>query len=531
MVPGSASPSGPAAADALRHGRSAADQDGFEIVDPVRFLDATRESGYQTFDAALAELVDNSMQAGASRIEITLPDPFDEPGEARVAVLDNGTGMSPTDLARALQFGGSNRFNDRNGLGRFGMGLPNSSLSHARRVDVYSWQASEQAWHTYLDLDEMLGNTRPVLPRPVPSKLPDAYWDIAQRTGTLVVWRKLDRVKHSTWRQLARRTEFRLGRKFRYFLWAGQTIIVNGLQVAAFDPLFLSADTRTGWLRAEPHGDPLEYEVRLDSPAARSACSTITVRFSELPVQRLAGLSNKEKRAYGIVNGAGVSIVRAGREIDYGWFLLDKRRENYDDWWRCEIQFGPELDEVFGVTHTKQGIRPSEDLKAMLSGELTAIARSLNRRVRTAHTEFAEEQGRQVATNAAARQDTLLRPVCRPPGCPLNAPVGQPAGSARQRYRVVVEELDEPRFYRAEFRDETVTLVLNRLHEFYVRFYEPLGGEDVARRAGVDLLLLALARTHQFGWTVGEAAVLDQFAINWSRVISVFFDAVGKERR
>ena len=51
-------------------------------------------------------------------------------------------------------------------------------------------------------------------------------------------------------------------------------------------------------------------------------------------------LSNEEKNARGIAKNAGVSIVRAGREIDCGWFFMgQKRKENYDDWWRCEVRF------------------------------------------------------------------------------------------------------------------------------------------------------------------------------------------------
>ena len=89
----------------------------------------------------------------------------------------------------------------------------------------------------------------------------------------------------------------------------------------------------------------------------------VRVRFSELPVHEWHKLSNDEKRRIGISKGAGVSIVRAGREVDYGWFFMgSKHRENYDDWWRCEIQFDPVLDEAFGITHTKQQARPQAHL-------------------------------------------------------------------------------------------------------------------------------------------------------------------------
>ena len=89
----------------------------------------------------------------------------------------------------------------------------------------------------------------------------------------------------------------------------------------------------------------------------------------------------KEKREIGISNAAGVSIVRSNREIDYGWhFMGSKRKENYDDWWRCEIKFDPNLDELFGITHTKQQISPSDYLKEILNPELELIAKTLNAR-------------------------------------------------------------------------------------------------------------------------------------------------------
>src|SRR3954453_19501952 len=95
-----------------------------------------------------------------------------------------------------------------------------------------------------------------------------------------------------------------------------------------------------------------------------------------------------EKRARGIANGAGVSVVRGKREVDFGWFFMgSKRRENYDDWWRCELSFDATLDEHFGVTHSKQEIRPSPYVIEVLSPDIEAAARALNRRSRAAHAD------------------------------------------------------------------------------------------------------------------------------------------------
>ena len=55
-----------------------------------------------------------------------------------------------------------------------------------------------------------------------------------------------------------------------------------------------------------------------------------------------------------------------------------KRRENYDSWWRCRVDFDPCLDEWFGITFTKQQICPTQMLVDLLSPDLEAIGRSLN---------------------------------------------------------------------------------------------------------------------------------------------------------
>src|SRR5688572_10374822 len=108
----------------------------FPLVAIRFFIEATRDSGYKSTSSAIAELIDNAFEAEASKVDVTIDD---EDGGRRMIVSDDGTGMPPGLLQLALQFGGSTRYNSRRGTGRYGMGLPNGSLSLARRVDVYSW--------------------------------------------------------------------------------------------------------------------------------------------------------------------------------------------------------------------------------------------------------------------------------------------------------------------------------------------------------------------------------------------------------
>src|SRR5690606_18732956 len=188
-------------------------------------------------------------------------------------------------------------------------------------------------------------------------------------------------------------------------------ITLSGDKLDAFDALYLLRIAE--FSGAQLHGEEMRFEVRADPLDSRKP-GWVSVRFTELPVHTWHKLSNNEKRRIGLSKGAGVSIVRGGREVDYGWFFMgSKHRENYDDWWRCEIQFDPILDEAFGITHTKQQARPQAHLIEALSPDLEATARALNGRARKAHTAVKARERFSEAERIANERDHLLRPLPR----------------------------------------------------------------------------------------------------------------------
>ena len=215
---------------------------------------------------------------------------------------------------------------------------------------------------SYLDLDEIAAGVMTEVPRPEEVVRPSFINGSA--SGTAVTWSRCDRLDNRRISTLVRKLLLSLGRRFRHFLWGGVKITVNGDPVQPIDPLFLHPDAR---FNGATEYASFEREIPA-APGDASVTGIVRVTFSELPVNEWSKLPNKLKRERGIAKGAGVSIVRGGREVDYGWFFLSgKRRENYDDWWRCEIQFDPVLDEAFGITHTKQQIRPSAHVVEALS--------------------------------------------------------------------------------------------------------------------------------------------------------------------
>ena len=500
-----------------------------------RFIQATRDSGYKGTQSAIAELVDNALQAGADTIIIQIEPTPDSVDDIRVEVIDNGCGMNSATLQQALRFGGTTRFNDRLGLGRYGMGLPNSSLSQARRLDVHTWRSNRQAFTSFLDVDEIARGKIISVPEPVRTTLPPKALAMGFRTGTIVTWSRCDRLDYRKPTTIARKLQAFLGRVFRYFLWSGTIISINGEPIRAIDPLFLNEDSITKGGR--PYGVPLIYELEIPlRSTGEVAAGTVSVKFSELPVAKWHKLPNEEKNALGILKAAGVSIVRSGREIDYGWlFMGDKRKENYDDWWRCEICFDPGLDEAFGITHTKQQIRPIQDLLQVLVPDLEATAKALNRRVRQAHERLRGSERVAPSEAMASSKEHLLSPLARIPTPSQKRELGALTrlhprllneaadGAPSNSYAIVEGDQGLSRFFHAYYDGTKVIVALNTDHPFYKRLYRPLAEREddqaILVRRQIDLLLLAAGRAEI---SAGQDKAV-QFLEEWSNIISMFF--------
>ena len=355
--------------------------DDFNIVPASLAVKAMRDSGYKNAAYAIAELVDNAVQAGASTVEILCQEDEELVTQrtrtrlSRVAVLDNGRGMNVAELRRALQFGNGGRLNDRSGIGRFGMGLPNSSISQARRVDVWSWQDGKaNAIHSYLDVSEIEDGRLQNVPEPSASEVPSVWVSRSvtaetSKSGTLVLWSDLDKCDWRTARSIFKNSEFTIGRVYRYYLLDNKVrirmadFLGNGIaprvddNVIGNDPLYLTPSPQlpAPWNAApmfEAYGDPMTFTV-----VVKDEEHTVSVKFSVAKKEARAG-HNAGDQAHGkhAKNNVGVSVVRARRELELqtGWCNQYDPRER---WWGVEVDFPPALDEVFGVTNNKQHAR------------------------------------------------------------------------------------------------------------------------------------------------------------------------------
>ncbi len=376
-----------------------------EIVPARLAVKAMRDNGYKNAAYAIAELMDNSIQAGANRVELLCVQKTDFVAQRsrqridRIAVLDNGRGMNKAILQMALQFGNGTNLDPKNqtNMGKFGMGLPASSVSQARRVDVWSWQKGiGSAIHTYLDIQEIERGSLDQVPEPAPKAIPKEWLGWSKEfgdSGTLVVWSEIDRCVWRTGRAIIENSEQLIGRMYRKFLENDKVKIrlacieseslVYPIDRYARpnDPLYLMVGTSTPapydeQAMFEPYPDANSYETKLPIKLGEQSYF-VTVRCS------IAKKSTREggtagNRDYGrhAAKNVGVSILRAGRELelDPSWASTTDARNR---WWGIEVEFPPALDEVFGVTNNKQSARNFADVANLSYDDLLTEGKTI----------------------------------------------------------------------------------------------------------------------------------------------------------
>ena len=154
---------------------------------PSSLMESMRDIGY-SMGSALADLIDNSITAGASNIRILANTHGENP---RVAILDDGSGMIYETLLEAMRFGTHSPLMERSpsDFGRFGLGLKTASLSQCRSMTVVSRRngaTSVARW----DLDYVTDTNNWAVQILDDFELVPWFEELGEH-GTLVVWEKL----------------------------------------------------------------------------------------------------------------------------------------------------------------------------------------------------------------------------------------------------------------------------------------------------------------------------------------------------
>jgi hypothetical protein len=406
----------------------------FPLFNSKHAIESQRRSGYRNTSAAAREIIDNAIEAKASRIDVFFAQAKREKGKkegeavAAVAFLDNGSGMSPKMARYALSWGAGTHFDELGTIGKFGFGLPNASINQTRRVEVYTKRRTDQViTKAWLDINNVQAHGLTRIEEPVTAELPEfvkRYLKDNKLTfehGTVVVWVTPDRLSYRRASTLKEHIVDDFGVAYRYML-KDLTLKVAGTQIEAVDPLFLTPgaryfvpekdggaiamynrkipvryyqDEETGGL----HLMHVEKTSELDPDNEKTlAVGAIDVRIVRFPpgfsVSKKGKAESDAHRRFEIRKARrGMSFVRHDREIETvdvfprsmrdisaglgEWPLL----QGYAYHWGIEVRFNTQLDDVFGIANDKQTVRPIEDFWRLLASqplEIDALLRAEN---------------------------------------------------------------------------------------------------------------------------------------------------------
>jgi hypothetical protein len=336
--------------------------------------ESMRSLGYTT-DTAVADLLDNSVSAGAKRIEISIARTSDSAG--RVAILDDGCGMSPLELLSAMKPGGRNPFQTREprDLGRFGLGLKTASFSQGRCLTVATRSQAGELSVLRWDLDHVKATDRWELLEGPPSELADdlRLLDRNSGAGTLVLLSKIDAFAVGD-ADVVQRLRSHLGLVFHQFLERSELEIFTSmdpnhntlLDVKAIDP-FLRSNKATH-----------VYPVLNIASGCSAQVYVLPHRDRCTDLEWEAGARGTDWRDH-----QGCYVYRNRRLlVQGGWFNLRKgwKLDAATQLARLRIEFTNAWDSKWRIDVLKSRATPPPNLRAALV-ELAKQAREQSTRV------------------------------------------------------------------------------------------------------------------------------------------------------
>ena len=316
-------------------------------------MEASRAIGY-SLETAIADIIDNSLSAGASKIDILYP-PAPSPC---IAILDDGIGMERTELVQAMRFGSRSPTAPRRpgDLGRFGLGLKTASLSQGRQLTVASKaQSGIAAAQWDLDLVEETGAWSLQILDEHDMALAPEFERLRQLdSGTLVVWRKLDRVDLSAADPSAslahhmNRVMRHVGLVFHRYLegepgHAPVHIALNNIEVPPRDPFLAAKSTQAS----------ADEQVEVDGHAmtVRPYILPHSSKLSRSDIDSLGGLD-------ALRQGQGFYVYRNRRLLTWGsWFHLAAKDET-SKLARVRVDVPNALDHLWALDIKKSSASP-----------------------------------------------------------------------------------------------------------------------------------------------------------------------------
>ncbi|CAA6803827.1 MAG: FIG00715517: hypothetical protein [uncultured Sulfurovum sp.] len=326
-----------------------------ELVNPniKNFIKSFRDVGY-TFEIAVADILDNSISANATEINIYIvPSP-----KLFFCMLDNGKGMSEKELVEAMRLATKNPEEEREkkDLGRFGLGLKTASFSQCKKLTVLSKKdgiVSIRQW----DLDYISSTNQWLLITPNLSDFKDTPLVDelnSLESGTLVIWEEIDRYKEESFSTNIEKLRKHLSLVFHRFLEGSDSftklkISINNSLLKPFDPFNTNNDAT----------------FRKSSEKIKIYDSMIEVTPYILPHH--SKVSRQEWEEYstsdGYIKSQGFYLYRTNRLLIHGtWWGLHKAIDAHK-LVRIKIDISNKQDSYWGIDIKKSTANPMPEIK------------------------------------------------------------------------------------------------------------------------------------------------------------------------
>lgn len=337
-------------------------------------IESTRAIGY-SLEAAVADIIDNSIAANAKNIEMYF---FPMDG-AYIEILDNGNGMNDKEIDTAMQYGSRSpkEERDKKDLGRFGLGLKTASLSQCRCLTVISKQGDTlegRQWN--IDHIEDVGDWELIiLDKKEINQFPNINELTKYESGTLVVWQNLDRLKTGEIN-----FELSLGRKIdrvrdhlslvyhRYLTGeSGITkiqLLINGEKVKAIDP-FLTKKSMQAM-------DDETLVIKNNKILVRPY---ILPHISRLTADEITILGGKE----GLRKHQGFYVYRNKRLLVWGTWFRMMRKSDLSKLARIRVDIPNTMDDLWILDIKKSSALPPAEVRKNLEIIINRIAEQSKR--------------------------------------------------------------------------------------------------------------------------------------------------------
>lgn len=332
-------------------------------------IESTRAIGY-SLEAAIADIIDNSIAAGASNVDLFFF-PIDE---EYVAILDNGRGMDENELTSAMQYGSKNPLEERSkeDLGRFGLGLKTASLSQCRVLTVVT-KIDDLLLARRWDIDYVSKTGKwslLILDGNEIQEIPNIEQLMKYKTGTLVIWQKLDRLKTGEIN-----FEQELGRKignvrehlslvYHRYLFGETgirklTIKINNMEIEPVDPFLTSKSVQV-----------MDDEILIIRGKKIEVRPYILPHISKMTSDEIKVMGGKE----GLRKRQGFYVYRNKRLLVWGtWFRMMRQGET-SKLARIRVDIPNDLDDLWTLDIKKSSAIPPAEVRNSLKSIIEKLA-------------------------------------------------------------------------------------------------------------------------------------------------------------